>query len=254
MIFRIFTFNKQGGSVMQTLNANWFVEMPIDFEHKQYQLLAYLQQIDARFNKTQLYPNLNDLIFHYNNLKKFKDDKTTLETGFPMHLSNVDVAAVKITYAKIVNDDTMMQEIEQIISYAASKIKPAIKAGRDLHDFVEKHLAISEVGMRPLYPFHGYLLLRNGDERGVRVYEYQVTLFENQHEKYRGIHTTYITKYERHFVYNTPESIRKDLIHTRRQLPNPAVYQVESDLTFPIENTLLPLAKKTLVRTISTVN
>ncbi|MFC3198826.1 hypothetical protein ACFOET_14485 [Parapedobacter deserti] len=239
---------------MQTLNANWFIEMPIDFEHKQYQLLAYLQQINARFNRTQLYPNLNDLVFHYNNLKKFKSDKTTLESSFPVRLSNIDLQAVEITYEKIVNDDAMMQEIEQIIHFATEKIKPAIKEGREIHDFVERHLAISEVGMRPLYPFHGYLLLRNGDDRGVRVYEYQVTLFESQHEKYRGIHTTYITRYERHFVYNTPESIRKDLIHTRRQLPNPAVYQVESDITFPVENTLLPLAKKTLVKAISALN
>src|SRR5690606_312532 len=239
---------------MNNLNVNWFIEVPIDFEHKQYQLLAYLQQINAHFNKTRLYPNLNDLIFHYNNLKKFKKDKATLETGFPVRLSNIDVAAVRMTYEKIVNDDAMMQEIEQIITYAANKIKPAIKEGQQIHDFVESHLFISEIGMRPLYPYHGYLLLRNGDEKGVRVYEYQVTLFENQHERYRGIHTTYIARYDRHFIHSTPESIRKDLIHTRRELPNPAVYHVESDITFPVENTLLPLAKKTLVRTISTLN
>jgi len=239
---------------MQTLNANWFIEVPIDFEHKQYQLLAYLQQINAHFNKTKLYPNLNDLIFHYNNLKKFKLDKTTLETNFPLRLSNVDIKAVKVTYEKIVNDDALMQEIEQIVGYAASKIKPALKEGQEIHDFVESHLAISEIGMRPLHPFQGYLLLRNGDEKGIRVYEYQVTLFESHREQYRGIHTTYITKYHRHFIYSTPESIRKDLIHTRRQMPNPAVYQVESDMTFPVENTLLPLAKKTLVRTISTLS
>ncbi len=239
---------------MRTLNANWFIEVPIDFEHKQYQLLAYLQEINAHFNRTKLYPNLNDLVFHYNNLRKFKKDKTTLEDSFPVRLSHLDVSAVKLTYEKIVNDDAMMQEIEQIINYAAHKLKPAIQEGQEIHDFVESHLSISEVGMRPLYPDHGYLLLRNGDERGVRVYEYQITLFENQYEKYRGIHTTYITKYARHFVYNTPESIRKDLLHTRRELPNPAVYQVESDIAFPVEHTLLPLAKKSLVKTISALN
>jgi len=239
---------------MQTLNANWFIEAPIDFEHKQYQLLAYLQRIGVHFNRTQLYPTLNDLIFHYNNLKKFKQDKRTLEDGFPVRLSNVDVAALKITYEKIVNDDAMMQEIEQIIHYAAGRIKPVIEEGQEIHDFVETHLSISEVGMQPLNLFQGYLLLRNGDEKGVRVYEYRVTLFESHQEKYRGIHTTYIARYDRHFVYNTPEAIRTDLIQTRRQLPNPAVYHVESDITFPVDHTLLPLAKKRLVKTVSQVN
>lgn len=236
---------------MRSLSVNWFIEGSVDFEHKKYQLLAYLQQINRHFNKTKLYPDLNDLIFHYNNLLKFKENKAALQRAFPERLTNADIEALKLTYEKMVTDDALMHEIEHIISYSIRKIDPAIKEGKEIYDFVESRLKIEAIGVIPLYPYHGYLLLQNGDDRTTNVYEYQVTIFEGKDEKYRGINTTFVTSFERSFIY-TPEAIRKELIHNRREVPNPAVYHVETDITFPLEQTLLPLAKRSLVKHIST--
>jgi hypothetical protein len=41
------------------------------------------------------------------------------------------------------------------------------------------------------------------------------------------------------------------LIKEKKDLPNPAVYTISSDLSFPVEETLLPIAKRCLVRYIS---
>ncbi|SEN79212.1 hypothetical protein SAMN05216436_12212 [bacterium A37T11] len=239
---------------MNSLNANWFIELPLDFEYKKYQLLAYLQEINSHFHKTQLYPNLNDLVYHYNNLTKFKKDKSTLQNSFPVRLTHADTEALRLTYEKMVKDDVLMKEIERIITYSLKKLDPAIKEGKEIYEFVESHLTIEAIGVVPLYLSQGYLLLKNGDERGTMVYEYQITIFEGKDEKYRGVHTNYLTRYDSHFVYGTPESIRKDLINQRKDLPNPAVYQVESDITFPVEPTLLPLAKRSLVKYIATAS
>ena len=235
---------------MKSLSVNWFIEGSLDFEHKKYQLLAYLQQINRHFNKTKLYPDLNDLIFHYNNLLRFKENKSALQRAFPERLTNADIEAVKLTYEKMVKDDSLMQEIEHIISYSLRKIDPAIKEGKEIYDFVESRLKIEPIGVIPLYPYHGYLLLSNGEERSTSVFEYQVTIFENHNEKYRGINTTFITSFERNFIY-TPEAIRKELIQARREVPNPAVYHVGTDISFPLEQTLLPLAKRSLIKHIS---
>ncbi|WP_256012686.1 hypothetical protein [Desertivirga xinjiangensis] len=236
---------------MKSLSVNWFIEGSVDFERKKYQLLAYLQQINQHFNKTKLYPDLNDLIFHYNNLLKFKENKAALQQAFPERLTNADLEALKLTYDKMVKDDSLMQQIEHIISYSIRKMDPAIKEGKEIYDFVESRIRIEAIGVIPLYPYHGYLLLRNGDEKVTKVYEYQVTIFEGKDEKYRGINTSFVTSFERNFIY-TPEAIRKELIHKRREVPNPAVYHVETDITFPFEQTLLPLAKRSLVKHIST--
>ena len=236
---------------MKSLSVNWFIEGSVDFEHKKYQLLSYLQQINHHFHKTRLYPDLNDLVFHYNNLLKFKENKSALQKAFPERLSSADIEAVKLTYEKMVKDDSLMQEIETIISCSLNKLNPAIKEGKEIYDFVESRLKIQPIGIMPLYPYQGYFLLLNGEERSTSVYEYQVTIFEGKDEKYRGINTAYITSFERNFIY-TPEGIKNELLQTRREFPNPAVYYVESDITFPLEQTLLPLAKRSLVKYIST--
>jgi len=236
---------------MRSLSVNWFIEGSVDFEHKKYQLLAYLQQINQHFHKTKLYPDLTDLVFHYNNLLRFKENKSALQKAFPSRLTNADIEAVKLTYEKMIHDDEVMQRIEQIIGYSLRKLDPAIKEGKEIYEFVESRIKIEAIGVIPLYPFHGYLLLRNGDEKTTNVYEYQVTIFEGKDEKYRGINTLYLTSFERNIIY-TPEAIRKELIHKRREVPNPAVYHVETDITFPLEQTLLPLAKRSLIKHIST--
>jgi hypothetical protein len=47
---------------------------------------------------------------------------------------------------------------------------------------------------------------------------------------------------------NTYENIKSELIRNRKDLPNPAVYSIETDLKYPVEETLLPVAKRRLVK------
>lgn len=232
---------------MNSLGLNWFIEGSIDFEHKKYVLLNYMQEINRHFDKSKLYPNLTDLVFHYNNLLAFKQNKTKLQQAFPQHLTKTDIEAVKLTYKKIVEDDSSMQEIERIITYALKKMDPAIQIGKEIYDFVESRLNIDPVGLVPLLPYSGYFSLRNGNDRTNWIYEYQLSIFENKDDKYRGINVQFVDTYEQSFS-NTPESIKINLISNRRHLPNPAVFYVQSDISFPLEQTLLPVAKRSLVK------
>lgn len=235
---------------MKSLGINWFIEGSIDFEHKKYILLDYLQEINRHFDKSRLYPNLTDLIFHFNNLAYFKQNKTILQQAFPQRLTSADLEAVRLTYQKIADDDNSMQEIESIITYALQQMDPAIQTGKEIYDFVERQLNIDPVGIVPLMPYHGYFSLRNGKEKTNWIYEYQITIFESQDDKYRGININFIDTYEQSLT-NTPEAVKLDLIRRNKFMPNPAVYYVQSDISFPLEQTLLPVAKRSLVKYIS---
>ena len=52
-------------------------------------------------------------------------------------------------------------------------------------------------------------------------------------------------------MVNTYASIKAELLKKRTDLPNPAVYSIETPLTYPMEETLLPIAKRSLVRYIT---
>jgi hypothetical protein len=235
---------------MKALSETWFADGYIDFELKKYTLLAYLQEVNRYFNENKLYPQLSDLIFHYNNLVAFRENKKFLQEHFPKRLNGLQLEKLQLLYQQIVEDDDMMKELETIINYSASKMKSAISNGAELYEFIEEKLTIFPIGIIPLDINEGYFFLNEGKARNTKVYQYRLSIFEKHDEKYRSIRTEFIADWERNMV-NTYENIKSELIRSKRDLPNPAVYSIETPLSFPVEETLLPVAKRSLVRYIS---
>ncbi len=235
---------------MKSLSETWFTEGYIDFELKKYTLLAYLQHVNAYFNENKLYPQLADIIFHYNNIVAFRENRKFLEEHFPKQLTEINIQKLQIVYERMIEDNDMMKELEDIINYSAQKIKTTIKNGTEIYEFVEAKLNIEPVGLVPLDINEGYLLLCDGRFNTTVAYEYHLTIYEKHDEKYRGIRTDFIHRWIRS-VSNSPESIKAELIRSRRQLPNPAVYNIETALAYPLEETLLPIAKRSFVKYIA---
>ena len=231
---------------MQSLGKNWFIEHVVDFEYKKYVLLGYLQHVKQNFNQQKLYPHLADLVTHYRNLSDFTNGKQLLFGQFPERISKVNLENFRIAYEKVTGDDELMKEIESIVYYAMPLLKSTLQDGREIYEFVEDHVSIVPVGILPLYKNEGYLLLKEAN-KDTRVYEYQITLFEEQHEQYRGIHTRYLTSYTHSFT-NTFESIKQELIRQNKKLPNPATYAMVTEMLFPLQETVEPIAKRLLVR------
>lgn len=232
---------------MKSLSETWFADGFIDFELKKYTLLAYLQSITHQFNENKLYPQLADLIFHYNNLVAFRENKKYLQEQFPKKFSGIQMEKLQLLYEQMIEDDELMQELEAIIQYASGQMKSTITSGTEIYEFVEDKLNIFPVGLLPIETNEGYFFLSEGSYRETRVYQYRLSFFEKHQEKYRSIKTEFISQYERNIV-NTYEYIKIDLIRNRKTLPNPAVYSIETPLKFPVDETLLPIAKRSLVR------
>jgi hypothetical protein len=235
---------------MKTLSETWFTEGYIDFELKKYTLLAYLQEVNRYFDENKLYPQLSDVIFHYNNLRAFRENKQVLQQLFPKMLSKIDQERLQLLYERMVEDEAFMQQLEEIIQYAIACITPTIKSGAEIYEFVEEKLSITPIGLIPLDNREGYIFLSNGASRQTRVYQYRLSIFEKHDEKYRAMKTEFIETRKRSLVY-TYEHMKTELLRLRSELPNPAVYSVETPLTYPLEETLLPIAKRRLVRYIT---
>jgi hypothetical protein len=235
---------------MKTLSETWFTEGYIDFELKRYTLLAYLQEVSKYFTQQKLYPQLGDLIFHYNNIVSFRENKKYLQEQFPKQLTEVNMKELELLYERMIEDDELMEELENIINYSATKMKSTITNGAEIYEKVEESLKIAPVGLIPLETNEGYMFLQNSSLHQTFVYYYRITMFEKHDEKYRGIKTTYIESWQKSIV-NTFSNIKSELIRQRKHLPNPAVYSIETVLNYPLEETLLPIAKRSLVRYIS---
>jgi hypothetical protein len=231
------------------LSETWFMEGYIDFELQKYRLLAYLQEVKKCFGETKLYPQLSDIVQHYNDLLEFRNNKRFLQDQFPRKLASVNIQRLELVYEQMLADDTLMLELEQIAVYALDQMKSVITEGADIYDFVEQQLQIEPVGIVPLYKNEGYVLIRYQSLTEVRVYSYTVTLLEHKNARYRGIRLNFIDTRTKNMA-NTYEQIKLGIIRDIRTLPNPAVYKIEFPMDVPYHETLLPIAKRALVKEI----
>lgn len=235
---------------MKQLSETWFAEGYIDFELKKYTLLAYLKEINTYFNENKLYPQLSDLIFHYNNLIAFRENKRYLQEHFPKKLTGLQIEKLQLLYEQMIDDDDLMQELEEIIRFSEGRMKTTISNGAEIYEFVEEQLRIAPVGLVSLDVQEGYFFLSAGNSRDTRIYQYRLSIFEKHDERYRSIKTSYLDLQNRS-IFTTYEQIKYELIKTHSAVPNPAVYSIETGLSFPVEETLLPIAKRCLVKYIS---
>jgi len=231
------------------LSETWFLEGYIDFELQKYRLLAYLKEVRQNFDSNRLYPQLADIVFHYNNLLSFRNNKHFMQDQFPRRLERISTNNLELVYQRMLADSELMQELEQITSFALEEMQPAIQEGAGIYDFVEQQLQIEPVGIMPLYKNEGYVLVRYGSFSEVRVYNFSITLFEHKDAKYRGIKLEYIDSREKTLA-NTWEQIKIDIVRSMRALPNPAVYKVEFPFEMPYYETLLPVTRRVLARKI----
>jgi len=235
---------------MDQLSKDWLTQGLIDFEYKKYILLGYLASVKNSFSRIELYPFMGDLVFHYRNLLAVKENKSLIRESFPKEISIEEFKKLELSYRQMVEDDTVMEELESIIDFSIPRIKDFLLEGSVIYELVESHCEIAPIGVTPLYAQEGYLFVTQPPEKETNVYRYQMSIFEQSHEQLRSLNTEFIQSMPRS-TFNTYENMKLELIKRFRDLPNPATYLILSRMKFPFTETLMPVAKRLFVKHIS---
>lgn len=228
---------------MKKLSNDWFVEGTLDFEYKKYVLLAYLQSVSKEFAKINLYPSFQELIHHYKNLATFQASRQQLFRQLPPKITEEDLKQIKLAYETDISVFDNLKEVEAIVDYALPNIKHHIKEGKDIYEFIENHLIIEPIGISPLYKKEGYVFIRINHQNEISAFEYKIVFFENIEANYQGLSLKFIDTFALS-IANTYENIKRTLIKSRSKLPNPATFLIFSGEFFPLESSLLPVAKR----------
>ena len=232
---------------MERLEDNWLTSGLIDFEYKKYLLLAYLSSVEKNFTSNRLYPYLGDLVKHYQNLQQFIHNKSQAEDAFPKRLAQIDLENFVLRYEQLAQDDDLMIEVEKILNFSVPAIQKQLNEGREIYDWIEEQLHLQPVGIVPLELQAGYLFIRNGKEHDTRVYSYLLGFVQQANDTFRSLQTQYISTYTTSIV-RSYESIKRSIIETEKLLVVPAVYLVETEIKLPLDETLLPIARRKLVQ------
>jgi aminopeptidase-like protein len=110
---------------MNQLPLTWYMESPIDFEHKQYVLLAYLQKVDTSFLLKNLSPHLLHMEKMINELKNYEVSYEKMRDGFDKN---------RYIYfndnSKLIGENNeLIIEIEEIVKFSIPQVKTRIEFG-----------------------------------------------------------------------------------------------------------------------------
>lgn len=232
---------------MEKLSVEMFVGTGRDLETKQYQVLHCLKGYYSELSHNRLYPAFKELIDVTSILESLVAKKEGLEGSFPKHLAGVDLEHRELIYDSPTPSDSEFQRVIDLVTWALPHLKKAVDEGISIYHFVDEHIVIEEVGLMPVYRQEGYWVVPDTKAKKLSVLRYEVSLFSSSNERYRRLHTKLLETIEFPLVPRTPEALKLEVIGKYHDLPNPAMYLCETDLDFPYESTVLPIAKRKLM-------
>ena len=232
---------------MEKLSVEMFVGSGRDFETNQYHVLHCLQGYYDEFSHNRLYPAFKELVDVTVALGGLVERKEGLEESFPQHLTGLDLSSNQLVYESLSPGDPDFQRVIDLIVWALPLLKKAVDEGKDIFHFVEEHIMIEEVGLMPVYKHEGYWAVPDTRKQVLYLLRYEVSLFSSSHERYRQLKTKVLETMGIPPIHKTPEALKLEVIGRYHDLPNPAMYMCETDLDFPYESTILPIAKRKLM-------
>lgn len=231
-----------------SLNPNWLFEDPIDFEHKKYTLLAYLQKCDKRFDELKIYPDFVELSLHLANLQSITKENTILTTEKVFTGPDDEILFKDLIPKKPPKlDENEQREVDKAVKYSGQKIFEAFNLAKSLwniaHDSITVHVRKNKENLEE---GRGYVFYRKKENDTSYVWEYEIkpstdydytnkTLLNliysggSDDKTFTEIINVYSTWAETDWYRNVP------------------VFEVRCEQTFPFEETFLPMMKRALM-------
>lgn len=233
--------------MQKKFTADWLTEGVLDAEYKQYLMLAWLQKVRKEFRKTHLYPSLGDLVEAHRGLLNFKQERDKWSELMQGELQGLDFQKMRFVYNQIQSHPDLDAYLEDLLQFAIPKLREAIDEGAELYNIIEDHMEFSPIGITPLYCDEGYLLVYDELEAEIFGYRYKRSKIHLDNEPYLQLALTPIDQ-RRKSLAETFESIKLEFARRFSDLPNPATFLVRCRFSFPLEASVLPVVRRTLLR------
>ncbi len=231
---------------MSILDFSLFAAAVHDFERTQYEILGALQSVRKEFAQNKIYPFLSELVGLHATLVNIQRETEDMRKTLPNRIKSIDWENKEVVYEQAELADGEAALVEELIDWAVPHIRETIEEGTTIYEFVEENMSVETVGLIPSYVEEGYLFIPEHSADRMHVIRYAVSLFTGPDQRYRSLKTTSVDSLPVDSVRSTPEQVKLDLIESG-DLPNPATYFFDTDLDFPFEDTIFPIAKRKLL-------
>lgn len=234
---------------MAHLTLDTFISAENDIEFSQYQVLATLKKFSKLLHKNKLFPHYNELIDVNIQLELLLQQKANQTENIARKIIGIDFDKKELIYGSEYQDvlKEVNESVIEFILWAMPKINEPVQEGKAIFDFVDSNLIIKEIGITPFYQDEGYFFIEDCLTESIHIFGYEVSDILTSDISFKTFRTRYMEAWK--FTNaNFYDNIKNKLTKKYPHLPNPAIYSIETDIDFPFNETILPVAKRKIMR------
>jgi hypothetical protein len=235
------------------LSPTWLTEYQMDKELTEFRLKAFIQKVRDSYRKLYLQPGWEESHYHSVQLMAFLQSWEAARNAFPRIMEKPDWQNIQWRYQTTLPAQDWENWLNELTAFAAEEFYSLNQEGQEIFIQILADLSIEAIGIEPLYLTEGYLVFNCEEKNEAKIFRYNLGPVHWQ--------TSQTNNYSANFLYPIKPAnslsrlaLKAELIRQYPDLPNPAVWMVDSKFSWPIEPTLLPVALHALKNRVEKAN
>lgn len=158
---------------MKNLQPYWFLQEPIDAEHKYYILMDFLQSVETDLDEKKYSEQIQKITRVYNDIKNFqKFNKLSDRTIKNMTQEEIDKSRELIT---LIEDN---EEIDLILTGSSEVLEGFIEKINPYLEEIEKSLEFKIHNEKFFSKDRGYVVMRNNKNKKMKIYSWLFSIIK----------------------------------------------------------------------------
>lgn len=224
------------------LPSDWFLQRPIDFEHKQYVLSSLLVKVEEALSRGELYPYFTELSLHMASIGSFIKNESyyIIDKEFKSVDDEVMLYELKPRKNRKKYTKEEYAELVKIMAYAHEKLLQYFSICKGVWDMSYDATSIKlRKNKKQLDKKVSYVVYQDTFNESTIVWESQFIINSER----RGDTTIKFDKIYEGNNKTFKEVVKENSTSQNFDIP---IFEVFSSQNFPLENTLIPLFKRKL--------
>lgn len=227
------------------LDTDWVIKEPIDFEHKQYVFLDYLQKINKKLDNLEVYPSFIELSLHFANIQTLIKEDKYIKVNKKFETVDDEILLSDLDFIDIpkLNTDEY-QEYKKILSYVAPKIFDHFNVAKSIWQISYESVSVTlKYNRDELINDYGFFFYQDKFDNKLYVWEYKFKKIHKHRKEVKQVASLIYCDHN-HDIYIKDIIINFSKYQKYVNITNLPIFEVFSSEKYPLEQTLLPLFKR----------
>ena len=198
---------------------SWLTEGPVDFELKQYKMMAVLSRLKKELSYYNIWPVIEEVESQLDNLYRTKYEIEICDEKLKV-AKDIDFINFEIIYEKESSEHTIQNEImDAIVDEGIVEFGDLYMDAREAWRDIEKHISLTWIPKRPPLLNDGYVLVPNGELMYAYYFEKPTKMSNSWRKLNLELHATFDnTQDEILKFYDSAQNDKETLMFARTSI------------------------------------